>query len=214
MSADLDSLWLAMVGVYGHRWTSSHGADHATGSGEIWARGLSGLSSLQLGVGMDACITSSDPWPPTLPEFRAMCLGVPSLAFVRDDLTRAPEHRNRFTLLVWSYVDAYRIKLVSADQSDRQLRDAYELAREHVMRGGALPEVVAAIEQDKPKPPVDLSPEEKAERLERLRAELMTGTPVTEQPEPETPVIDKAAIEADLQAHYSDRKSAAAGGDL
>lgn len=141
----IDALWMAMADVYGHRWTSAYGTDPAQGAGATWARGLSGLTPEQVGQGVDACIASSEPWPPTLPEFRGMCLGVPSFAFVRDDLTRAPEYRHRFTLLTWRGVDGYAYRQASQDRADRMLRDAYELAREHVMRGGGLPEQPAAL---------------------------------------------------------------------
>ena len=200
----MDALWLAMASVYGHRWTSAHGADQAAGSGDTWARGLAGLSAAQLGAGMDACITSSDPWPPTLPEFRAMCFGIPPLAAVRLDLSK----NDPFTVLVWQHLDGYRMKQVSADQADRMLREAYELAREHVMRGGALPEIVGAIEQEKREPkPAD--PEVAAAAIAAARELLNVREPA---PEPEAqPKVDLIAIEDLLQAHYSDRKSAAAG---
>lgn len=81
-------------------------------------------------------MASADPWPPTLPEFRARCLGIPNVASVRLDSTKVEP----FTLLVWQYLNTYRYRMVSADQADRMLKEAYELAREHVMRGGALPQ--------------------------------------------------------------------------
>ena len=144
-----------MADIYGLRWVKSYGADPRSGAGTTWAHGLAGLTPAQLAVGVDACLSSADGWPPTLPEFRARCLGIPSVAFVRDDVTRAPEYRDAFTRLVWSFVDAYRIKAASADQSDRMLRDAYDLAREHVMRGGALPGAHKAVtKQDRPAPEV------------------------------------------------------------
>ncbi len=197
-----------MAEIYGHRWTAAYGESADEGAGETWAKGLAGLSVQHVAAGIGACIASADPWPPTLPEFRAKCLGIPPLAAVRLDGERA----DPFTVLVWSYLDGYRYRAVSADQADRMLREAYELAREHVMRGGDLPKIAAAIAQDDPKPPVELTPEERAERLAKLRAELDMGTPVTERPDPEAPKVDMVAVEAELQAHYSDRKSAAAGG--
>lgn len=127
-----------MAEIYGHRWTSAYGetADDA-GAGETWAKGLAGITGEQLGEGLKACLASADPWPPTLPEFRARCLGIPSLAQVRLELRG--NARSRFTLQVWQGLDSYRFKQATSEQSDRLLRDAYELAREHVMRGGELP---------------------------------------------------------------------------
>lgn len=150
-----DYLWLHMSATYGHRWTSAYGEDPRGVAGRVWASELAGMSREQIDEGLASCRAASDPWPPSLPQFKGACLGVPSLAFVRDDVTRAPEHRDAFTRLVWSFVDAYRIKAASADQSDRMLRDAYDLAREHVMRGGSLPGAHNAVtKQDRPAPAV------------------------------------------------------------
>ena len=52
--------------------------------------------------------------------------------------------RTQFGLLVWRSIDGYRFKLATATESDRLLREAYEYAKEHVMRGGALPELPVA----------------------------------------------------------------------
>ncbi len=130
-----------MAEIYGHRWTSAYGADPNDGAALTWAKGLAGVSSQQLADGLKTCIASADPWPPTLPEFRARCLGIPSIEQVRIEMRS--QDRSPFTRLVWLGIDGYRFKQVSADQSDRMLREAYDLARERVMRGDALPEAPA-----------------------------------------------------------------------
>lgn len=163
----IDRLWVAMADVYGHRWVSSFGADPATGAGETWAKGLAGLTTRQIGAGVSACLASSEPWPPTLPEFRARCLGIPPMSAVRLDAGK----EDGFTRLVWQFLDGHRYRSVSADQADRLLREAYELAREHVMRGGALPEVVGAIEQERREvKPAD--PEVAKAHVEAIQREL------------------------------------------
>lgn len=177
-------LWERMVAIYGHKWTSTHGViphDEITGSltvtGETWQQGLRGITGQQFGRGLEACITRNDEWPPTLPEFRAMCLSVPRLAGVRSEVLALASRDSRsleatpFARLVWTYIDGYRFRQVSADQSDRMLREAYDLAREHVMRGGELPEVVGQIEHEKCEPkPAD--PKVAEEALAAIRAEL------------------------------------------
>lgn len=95
-----------------------------------------------MGNGLKACLASSDPWPPTLPEFRSRCLGIPSLQEVKLEIHSG--QRSPFTIMVWQQIDGYLFKQSSADKSDRMLRDAYELAREMVMRGQPLPEVPEA----------------------------------------------------------------------
>lgn len=70
-----------MTRMYGHKWISSYGeVDDGT-----WAKGLSGMSSEQLGAGLRACLNRDDPWPPTLVEFRNLC-APPKVA--------APYHRS------------------------------------------------------------------------------------------------------------------------
>lgn len=174
----IDALWIGMADVYGHKWTSAYGADPAAGAGSTWATGLCGLTSGQVSDGMQACIVSSNPWPPTLPEFRGMCLGVPSFAQVRTD-NGHPRHR--FTVLCWRYLDGYAYRQASQERADRMLHDAYELAREHVMRGGSLPEVAESmIEQERPRPK-PASPESVKSAMQRIRDILHEGD--TEQPD-------------------------------
>jgi hypothetical protein len=137
-----------MAEIYGHRWTASFGANpDPDGAAGTWAKGLAGITGAQLADGLKACITNSDPWPPTLPEFRAMCVGVPSLVTIRAEINGKGE-RTPFAILVWQRLDAYQFRMVSAKDAERMLRDAYEDAREFVMRGGALPAVAPAIESE------------------------------------------------------------------
>ena len=211
---DMDALWLALAEVYGHRFVSSFGADWREGAGRTWAQGLAGLSSWQVAGGVEACIASSDPWPPTLPEFRGMCLGIPSLALVRHELHDSTATRTPFTALVWQGIDGYAFRLASRESADRMIRDAYELAREHVMRGGSLPEMPEAAIAHQPRKPVPAAAEV-AEAAIRTARELLSGAepePITEsKPERAAPL---AEVEADLRKHYGrDGKAAAAGAD-
>lgn len=169
MSAtSLRTLWLRMAEVYGHRWTSAYGEDPETGAGETWAKGLSGVSPKQMAAGLSSCVASADPWPPTLPEFRARCLGIPALAAVRLDIAKAQP----FTQLVWQHLDGYRYSQAPAEQADRLLREAYELAREHVMRGGALPRVTGQLKNEGQRPPVMPGTREARDaRIEQARAD-------------------------------------------
>ena len=125
-----------MAEIYGGRWTGSYGDNPNEGAALTWAKGLAGLTGEHLASGINACITCADPWPPTLPEFRLRCLGVPAFAAVRADAGK----QDGFTRLVWQYLDGHRYRMASSDMADRLLREAYDQAREHVMRGGALPE--------------------------------------------------------------------------
>ena len=144
-----DYVWASMGTAYGHRWTSNYGDDSRAASGRVWATALADMSRDQVDVGLRACLNSADPWPPTLPEFRAKCLGIPTLAEVRLDTAR----RTAFGALVWRYLDGYAYRQANAERAERMLREAYELARTARMQGMPMPEPVAAkLDQARRKP--------------------------------------------------------------
>jgi hypothetical protein len=71
--------------MYGHRWTSNYGAE----DDGTWRKGLAGLTPEQIGQGLVKCLERKPPpgeedWPPTLTEFRAMCLPEVVPAIHRD----------------------------------------------------------------------------------------------------------------------------------
>lgn len=165
-----------MAEVYGARWTSGYGDNPNAGAALTWAKGLAGLNGEQLAAGIGACITCADPWPPTLPEFRLRCLGVPAFAAVRADTAR----QDGFTRLVWQYLDGHRYRLASSDMADRLLREAYDQAREHVMRGGALPAPPAGEIEHEVREQVPASREQVRRHMEEIARELHLSAPEVE----------------------------------
>lgn len=67
-------LWERMTEIYGHRWISAYGE----AVNESWRRGLQGVSVEQIGRGLERLLEQGREWPPTLPEFRALCLKDPA----------------------------------------------------------------------------------------------------------------------------------------
>lgn len=67
---DIDALWLRMAQMFGHRWASSYGA---ADRGGMWRKGLDGLTQADVAIGLRACMEAAMDWPPTLPQFRALC---------------------------------------------------------------------------------------------------------------------------------------------
>lgn len=163
-------LWSRMAEVYGQKWTSAFGVDATTGAGATWAKGLAGISAAQIGAGIAAAMSSADPWPPSLPQFRALCLGIPDFAVVQYELRTPASERTPFARLVWSYVDGWKMRQASTQESERMLRDAYGIAREHVMRGGEMPEppIAAIVEERKQREPA--SPEIVEKHMRNLTA--------------------------------------------
>ena len=157
------TLWLRMADIYGPRWTSAYGDDPDGTAGETWAKGLAGVTPQQLATGLTASIASADPWPPTLPEFRARCLGIPSLPQVKLSLRDEASAKPPFLVLIFQALDYYNWKLADQRAADRLLADAYEVAREHVMLGGELPAATPALDAPKAKP-IHVAPPERAAR--------------------------------------------------
>ena len=166
---------------------------HGT-AGDTWAKGLTGLSAGQLAHGLEACITRNDVWPPTLPEFRALCMDVPTLAQVKADLLGKAAERAPFTLLVWRYIDGHAFRRADQRTADRMLSDAYEVAREQAMRGVPLPQQPAAlVEQEQPEL-IPATPETAQAHFDEIRELLGAKT----EPEPTVPREPIAKLEEQL----------------
>lgn len=138
-----------MSRIYGHRWTSTYDADPAEGAGREWAIGLADLTIVQIGAAVDACrrgLATSDGWPPTLPEFRALALGIPAFDAIRAELlSRDSSQRSPFAIAVGRHLDLWAWRRADADRADRMLRAAYERVRDSVMAGEPLPEPALEI---------------------------------------------------------------------
>ena len=159
----LRRLWEAMTGIYGEKWPRAYGEspqddDGAlTATGKAWGTGLAGIDMAGIGRALEACMVSASPWVPTLPEFRALCFSIPSLAAVQLEY-RGLAERTRFGMGVWQLIDADRWRMAGPEKRDALLAAAYDLTREHVIRGGDLPELpVACVEA--PPPPAPKPPD-------------------------------------------------------
>lgn len=78
----LKRLWKRMTEIYGHRWLSSYGLT----PNDSWRRGLAGITGQQIANGLSRMLEQGSDWPPTLPQFRALCVKDP-------DAPLAPYHR-------------------------------------------------------------------------------------------------------------------------
>jgi hypothetical protein len=164
------TLWLRMTEIYGHRWTSAYGDDCAQGAGETWAKGLAGISAKQLAHGLSTALASADPWPPTLPAFRSMCLGIPSFAAVKQEFRSGTTTRSGFAVQVWNFLDGYVFARSPVEKAERLLQEAYNLAAEFVMRGGSLPQpATVAIEKRKPDRAERADPEFARQYIDQVR---------------------------------------------
>lgn len=72
---------------FGYRWVNSYGeADNGT-----WRAGLCDVTPEQIMRGIDVCRLSGRDWPPTLPEFRKMCVTPPTEPTKYHRLERQPD---------------------------------------------------------------------------------------------------------------------------
>lgn len=156
-----DYLWLSMAAAYGHLWTSAYGDDPRAPAGRVWATTLADMTRVQIDAGLRACIASGEHYPPGLPEFRAKCLGVLTLAEFRLDSARC----SPFAALVWRYLDGYAYRQATAERAERLLREAYELARTAVMHGLPMPEPPAGKIENLKRKPKPASPENTARHI-------------------------------------------------
>ena len=159
--------------MFGHTWTSGYGPKPHGIGGDTWAAALGGISGAQLAEGLRATLMLGGEFPPSAPKFRSLCFGIPSIANIRAEFADRNAERTPFATLVWSKLDAHRYRTVDADKAGYMLREAYELARDHVMRGGPLPDAPAGLiaapvaEVRKPAPP-EVAAAYMAELRERL----------------------------------------------
>lgn len=72
LSPDLTGwLWQMMGSMYGHKWVSSFGA--TVDPDRVWASCLKGITEEQIKHGLSRCALECQTWPPSAPEFRALC---------------------------------------------------------------------------------------------------------------------------------------------
>ena len=178
----LDELWLRMASRYGHAWVSQYGPQPQGFAGAEWRETLCGLAPEQIRDGFDGDVLRGDAWPPSSTLFRTMCFRIPSQAAIEqevhllamcrhaDDFARTARNVSRFALLVWDEINSSRFKQSNFKEADKLLKNGFNLAREHVICGGELPEYPQAPAPPPPRIERDpLTPEQIAERKESTR---------------------------------------------
>lgn len=158
----LDKLWLKMTELYGSRWTGSFGV--SADQSHAWAAALSGLTGQQIGVGLTAVSLAQDEqlrkWPPSAPEFRALCenktpeaFGLPTEdAAFREASTNA--HPAMADIGKWSHqavfhaakeTGFYNLNTLRTQDSRKLFARNYAIACRMVMAGEVLAEIPLAL---------------------------------------------------------------------
>lgn len=157
--AALRRIWERMISIYGVPWTNRNGISperepngKLTIAGDTWARALAGIEDGQIARALGECLMLDAEWPPRPGDFRAMCLGVPSIEVVADQLITRRASITPFGRLVWQRLrNPYGFQMADAQRQEAMLRSAFSAARRAVMSGEPLPpEPVACVAQQKP----------------------------------------------------------------
>ena len=86
----MTNLWERMGYIYGHKFSATYGesavneSNNLTEAAKTWATGLRELTGEQIAKGLHECVNCGESWPPTLPEFVAMCKGIKKNGFGLD----------------------------------------------------------------------------------------------------------------------------------
>lgn len=173
----LDELFARFAARYGRTWTNQYGTSDAAMAIAYaeWGETLGGLTRAQVQHGIKIDADRASEFPPSSPAFKAMCLGIPSFAAMRYEMTHGNEARTPFGLLCWRFVDTFRLRQADQREADKLARDAYELAKAHVMAGGELPEVHELLAEPEPADRKPASPETAKRHLDAMWAVLKGG---------------------------------------
>jgi hypothetical protein len=171
----VDEFWLQMGSLYGDTWPRQFGESPRGPGARGWAIELGMLTPEQIRHGLAQVYLAGGEWPPSAPGFRRMALGIPRFGVVRLELRTKGSTRSPFTLLTWSYLDGYLFARASNEDADRQLREAYAMACDHVLQGGALPEERLELGTPEPRKRHPAS-DECARRYLQAIADMLAGS--------------------------------------
>lgn len=130
-----------MAAMFPHAWTSGQGDSPSGTAGKTWATALSGVTPMQLAVGLQETLMLARDFPPSAGRFRALCFGIPTLSVTKVLMKRREPHQ--FVALLYQNLDMYVFTRLDQRSSDRMLAEAYDASVDHVMRGGEMPDVDA-----------------------------------------------------------------------
>lgn len=133
-----------MTKLYGHKWASSYGDKD---DGNLWLATLGDLSAQELMIGLRKCANSGEAWPPSAPEFKAMCLpditeyGLPS---TEEAYKKATQQYASPSKKAWPHPAVYHagketgwffLGTVSEKESYPKFKRIYEAICKRVMEG-------------------------------------------------------------------------------
>lgn len=150
-------LWRGMAGMYPKQFHDQHGVSPVAGStlttnGKVWLRVLAGLTPAQVARGADACLHRFPTWLPKPGEFRGLCLALPSLDEVMQQMG-GNRDMHGFTLMIRAQMDLHAYTAADGRVQLRMLEGAYARALELVSNGAPIPAPLLALPYEAPKIP-------------------------------------------------------------
>ena len=126
-------LWLRMAEIYGNQWTSQHGNEDTNNT---WAKGLQDITPKMLAGGLMRCLmrSSRNAWPPTLPEFRNLCLDLPAMDRAINLALNNLRTDDAFIIAMRRYIGSWELANKTLAELKPIARDAYEYACQEKIR--------------------------------------------------------------------------------
>lgn len=118
----IDELWKRMAEIYGHKWTSSHG-DVDSGT---WLSALRNIPEDRIVSGMNKLLLRSDTWPPTLPEFLQLCIGLPDIGTATQKVMRM-EFTDPISQAIKQKIGTWALTHETESQIKSKIRDIYPI---------------------------------------------------------------------------------------
>lgn len=192
-----DRVWLRLAEIYGHRLTSAFGDKPP----QPWIAGIAKLTDQQIRTALGRCVADKIAWPPTLPEFIALCEprpedhNLPSLEDAYREAVMLAGDRlagkpiNPSHPAIWHAADAAGLTLLTqyAEAGKRDFARCWQITVRAVMAGEQLAPIPKALPPPEGTPDV-LTDQERAERdaaRDKALAQLDQMFGKRKEPEPE-----------------------------
>jgi len=123
-SDDIAEIYRRMTRLYGHKFVSNFG----TSDDGTWLMALTGLKRNDLSRGLTALMKRADDWPPSVPMFKRMCLGITN-KHIEEKALELARGRNGYDFDRLSEKEAYHRCRHKLDQATEEIMDEFlELA--------------------------------------------------------------------------------------
>ncbi len=176
----MDRLWIRMAEIFGHKWTSQYGDSPL----DTWAKRLGAMSAEDIAYGVNACASSNLQWPPSLPDFCALCrpdlstMGVPDEESAFLEASRHSHEPNDYIFsheavrLAGEAIGWYDLQRCHPNEESlrKRFKASYGALIGKLQRGESLSKPLTAIGHDGEKTPSELAEEEAERKInERIR---------------------------------------------